>query len=725
MHITHPSPSDSPQRRTPSDSEKPYDLGVLFVHGIGEQGQGTTMVKWGETLLDWIRQIGLGDLEDTEVAVVTAALGNGPGDPACAEVAVKVGNGSASWLMTEAWWAESFSSPSFRDLVSWSVKAVPWAIAAHFARQMYRGWHGIRERYEARQNAIQNQKIPPPQSKMPAIVAAVMKFLFGVVVRFVVAGLLAPLILAVLVLLLIVGMIPIERVRSLVATLQRGLVGSIGDSLVMLENPIQAAAIRSRFRERLSDLALTCKNVAIVAHSQGAAVVVDGLASERASEAERYRPPNELKTLITFGAGVNKLQLLKRINDETESLEVANPWTINICFGAMVTFSWLTYHGFATNTLRLVDFWPVPLIFLGSTLAILLGLFATFLTKRFGAEKVKPEYVGLTVILTLLIAIVAILFLFEARDLVVVGFFFVFVAYMVANALGKRIKKLEEGVSLGVPESVQTWVDLYASADPVPNGPIRGTSIGRDAASDEIHNAASNLADHTSYWKNREQFVGPVAAFLAQTAGTRFRTFDIGGKAFVAGAARRKARAGWLRRARWAMVVLTIGILVQPWCSLANLGFTTLGYARSCLMRLPFGLERWVPSPTTDGGLNTVGSGVIVVAALAAYSLIVLTWRAWDAWDGRNFQRGQPASRAPAFLWGLVSVAALSGVAWLACVSPATVVDGPTWTVSLASTWSLIIFLGIVLGWLVSARLSNKTPGWNEEKVEAANATGP
>ena len=60
--------------------------------------------------------------------------------------------------------------------------------------------------------------------------------------------------------------------------------------------------------------------------------------------------------------------------------------------------------------------------------------------------------------------------------------------------------------SVRKPPGLVRWVDLYASADPVPNG--RTKTKGEDAdESIEIWNLGSLIADQTAYWDNRDGFV--------------------------------------------------------------------------------------------------------------------------------------------------------------------------------------------------------------------------
>ena len=63
------------------------DLGVLFVHGIGNQGRGETLVTMGESLYGWLRAWGRSSVRPFNVDVSHAELTEPPGvTPAWARV---------------------------------------------------------------------------------------------------------------------------------------------------------------------------------------------------------------------------------------------------------------------------------------------------------------------------------------------------------------------------------------------------------------------------------------------------------------------------------------------------------------------------------------------------------------------------------------------------------------------------------------------------------------
>jgi pimeloyl-ACP methyl ester carboxylesterase len=81
----------------------------------------------------------------------------------------------------------------------------------------------------------------------------------------------------------------------------------MGDSLILLESPIQGAAMTSRIREGVQHLRSRCSKVVVVAHSQGAAV------AERALIDRTDLPP--IDALITVGSGIKTLEEERRARE--------------------------------------------------------------------------------------------------------------------------------------------------------------------------------------------------------------------------------------------------------------------------------------------------------------------------------------------------------------------------------------------------------------------------
>src|SRR5438045_2038073 len=106
-------------------SYKSFHLGVLLVHGIGEQKRGETLTEFGTPLVEWLSS--RAEAERTKARVMRANITEGDDDePAHAEIAVGEGDHEQRWLMAEAWWAESFNKPKFSDLARWGFAVAPW-----------------------------------------------------------------------------------------------------------------------------------------------------------------------------------------------------------------------------------------------------------------------------------------------------------------------------------------------------------------------------------------------------------------------------------------------------------------------------------------------------------------------------------------------------------------------------------------------------------------------
>ena len=122
-----------------------FQLGVLLVHGIGTQPPRDTLVRWGDALLNVIRRATKTQaLEDRAIenqvvlTVGPASAGDRSGEnPAEVAVTIRYGGQTERWLLAEGWWADCFPTPTYSELVSWSVRALPWSIALHIAQRYW------------------------------------------------------------------------------------------------------------------------------------------------------------------------------------------------------------------------------------------------------------------------------------------------------------------------------------------------------------------------------------------------------------------------------------------------------------------------------------------------------------------------------------------------------------------------------------------------------------
>ena len=249
------------------------EVGVLFVHGIGEQTPGDTLIAFGEPLVGWIRRwvqrLSSGRFEILKSAFSDPVLE--AGEPAHLLFHYGWDNPSVRWLLAESCWATEFRRPPFGRLATWMVGVGAWMILSHFGkllRHRLAGWK---------------------------------RWVFGlpVILFAVLLALLVQLLVAVLGL---AALIPIPRLRRALSGLLLTLTGTLGDSYVLISSPVQEAAAVSRLRRDLTWLSDRVGKVVVIAHSQGAAIAHRALLGPR---------PGNVCRLITFGSGIGKLEELR------------------------------------------------------------------------------------------------------------------------------------------------------------------------------------------------------------------------------------------------------------------------------------------------------------------------------------------------------------------------------------------------------------------------------
>jgi hypothetical protein len=102
----------------------PADLGVLFVHGIGDQPQYSTLARFGGALQRWLNRWLDGGRpvqpKQNRIAssplVEVVSVQHHPGDrndPAHARMTVTHNGTEQRWLLAEAWWAQEVTPPKF------------------------------------------------------------------------------------------------------------------------------------------------------------------------------------------------------------------------------------------------------------------------------------------------------------------------------------------------------------------------------------------------------------------------------------------------------------------------------------------------------------------------------------------------------------------------------------------------------------------------------------
>ncbi|MDE3220774.1 MAG: hypothetical protein KGO23_15510, partial [Nitrospirota bacterium] len=251
-------------------TESKAEVGVLFVHGIGEQPKGDTLTRFGDPIIDWIERwlrrndgslrMDHSTLNTRGPTVMTPAH-------ACFTTYSKPSQTMKTWIFAEAWWAEEFQRPPLGELALWLLTRGPWLILKHFSMPKHWGWWQL-------------------CSVIFFPISVIIAFMFQMIVFT----------------CLIFAIIPIENVRATIARILLKVTGTIGDSYVWTESEIQRGAIITSVQRDLNWLSSKCDKLLVLAHSQGVAVAHKVLKSANDPRVDLF---------ISFGSGLRKLHQLE------------------------------------------------------------------------------------------------------------------------------------------------------------------------------------------------------------------------------------------------------------------------------------------------------------------------------------------------------------------------------------------------------------------------------
>jgi hypothetical protein len=618
-----------------------HRLGVLFVHGMGEQPEGDTLLAFGEPVLQWIKgwlsrpQAGgpRGHIEVTATSLTPSRSNQLV--PPHAEVRLVVENDGkpsvSSWVMAESWWGREVQRPAFGKLAGWMLTVGAWTILSH----------GMKSAVARKTTATRlTTEILALAVGLPLAIALQISVLF----------------------LSLLALVPIPSLRRALSGMLLILTGVLGDSYVLVESDLQRAAIVNRTRDALSWLAGTCEHVVVVAHSQGAAV---------AHHALRGSPPSNIRLLLTFGSGLGKLEELLRMKLSTEPVKVIAR-LIPLVFLSVALFGYILYEG-------------------ADQLSELAAVFAAIM------------------VLSAVVAVV-----------------------LIARAHWETFDHWAKDLRLDARRPGLRWIDVYASHDPVPNGPLvpRGPAIG-GLTSKPVVNLHSWLQDHTAYWRNRCEFVPCVVNSLDEVAGLHlFQPADVAALEDAAAVHHRRAR--WLVATRWATWLSAIIFICSFWGPLlehgrvlrgmlqamdSRIGTVLQGLETIILFALPFlSAER-----AADVGLRLLGAVIPL--------FLITVWRygyrfVWRWWDDLAIERlFRPARKSGVADRAVVDFAVLTvGFAPLLVVGAAPyvghVVVGHVVTGVLLFLYSLVAVFAI--GWFAVGLRRLAARAWRDDPAARA-----
>jgi hypothetical protein len=185
------------------------------------------------------------------------------------------------------------------------------------------------------------------------------------------------------------------------------------------------------------------------------------------------------------------------------------------------------------------------------------------------------------------------------------------------------------------------WVDYYASADPVPNGPVAdpdsGGALPGWPCEVLVYNRASWFSDHRRYLTNVEELFGDLVP----------RLMDLGGRGGSwadrqpAAAARRRWRVRWLAAARALVTVTTVLMVLSFLGDHARIGAGVLDFLPGVVRKLgSLAAEPFSKLPLPSLSAAAVGVLSVVLAGWVVYALLVVVWRRWEHRDGETFFSG-------------------------------------------------------------------------------------
>lgn len=306
--LSTPPPGPRPRRRrAAAGAEDRLTVGIVFVHGIGSQRPGETLLDWSRPLIrlltEWRTAHGLApdpvvtsdvDFSGASQPTIELEIPAGPvgpdDDPAVPQ----------RWIMTEAWWASRVQPPSLGSMTRW--------LRDDFGRVV----EGIRKGLLARSGEDRRRRellrLTDVHTQLAAAGLDDRRWAWIEPLDRLQAGFLALTLGAAWVLGTIL-LVPYAALRALPFKALRDAVGLrqldsflvdwFGDMRILLYDPAQAANIRARLADAVAVLvARGCGPIVVVAHSGGAVVSFTTLT-------DPGRPALPVTKLVTLGQGLD------------------------------------------------------------------------------------------------------------------------------------------------------------------------------------------------------------------------------------------------------------------------------------------------------------------------------------------------------------------------------------------------------------------------------------
>ncbi|CAH1386582.1 hypothetical protein [Candidatus Nitrotoga sp. M5] len=620
-------------------------MGVLIIHGIGEQQPGASLLNATEPLLRWFRS----EFGQDNVEILSTNLKGSSHEPANTTIRVQVNteyNSNRKYskdekaptpryktcVFAEAHWADAFIKPDFRELVSWTFLAIPNVIATQFVRGA--------TRLSTEANRI---------SRFPGLILAAIAHLLS-------------LLLAIFVQILVVLMLPLALIPGLgswVMKVQQMLSSIVGDSLIFVGSPIQQSAIVSKAHQSLEWIGERSNVLAVVAHSQGAAVGYKLILSEISS------PQREkIKLFFTLGSGLGKL----------------NDLQINSIPGMHRLWGLL----FVATTVGIVAMLPD-----------FVNQISLPIDKKTGdAVAVLGPIFG--------------------------GIAWMILYFVLYSKSGENRVDLLTKFPMDTIHWVDRYakLDMVPAGPLIENAPEehylpdrkeRRESINRYITqSGVVSNLDSLFRDHTSYWQNEDEFVPTVGHQLAKVMGERSGLFDLDNKV----ACRRRWRLTW----RNGLTQYAVGLLLLSVWMFRDLlpiwGENILAKVGIYLQRVPAWLYEAPQLPLTTTSKLFTGLLVPIGAFLALTWVFNFMWGQWNSYDTHKGHTGDLDGGGFLFAMMLWVAIALPGVLFLLLPdTPSLVLPFEENTIArnfMTYLWMIVTLIGLLTAVAISRIRKNE-----------------
>jgi len=296
-------------------ARRPYSLGVLLVHGVGEQERGDTLTEVGDRLVAWLKrrvEESGGSRLPGELNVLEVVGRQASEDAIAAAHAVlhvtppKGGGPPANWVLAESFWADVFRPATFLELAEWGVLIGPWAAATQV--------RSVTQRIEIGEQV--------PRLLRLALLPIVSLIGLAMLLLAVIAGLAVTVVALALVVLAFTS---IPFLADFARSAQRTLANGVGDAYVLTRSPMRFGAMSTQVRSDLQALRKSCSCVAVIAHSQGTAVAWHAIKYELTDSDGESGPSAPISLFTTYGQAIRKLTFMLNIarGDATRGGKIA------------------------------------------------------------------------------------------------------------------------------------------------------------------------------------------------------------------------------------------------------------------------------------------------------------------------------------------------------------------------------------------------------------------